>query len=171
MVITGTSPFAGFQINTDENSHEITLDNVKPVDIGGRIDLEFNSSMSIKLKGENRLTSINCGGAVTIDDAGGGNGTLIAIIDDNPLYGNFTINSGTVKAKATMNSSALTGNLTVNGGAVYLAGGGGERAVQGVINSTVTLYGRNGSLWLPGWYDTQYVTTDDSSGDPTSWTW
>jgi hypothetical protein len=171
MVITGTSPFAGFQINTDENSHEITLDNVKPVDIGGRIDLEFNSSMSIKLKGENRLTSINCGGAVTIDDAGGGNGTLIAIIDDNPLYGNFTINSGTVKAKATMNSSALTGNLTVNGGAVYLAGGGGERAVQGVINSTVTLYGRNGSLWLPVWYDTQYVTTDDSSGDPTSWTW
>jgi hypothetical protein len=149
MVITGTSPFAGFQINTDENSHEITLDNVKPVDIGGRIDLEFNSSMSIKLKGENRLTSINCGGAVTIDDAGGGNGTLIAIIDDNPLYGNFTINSGTVKAKATMNSSALTGNLTVNGGAVYLAGGEGCPAVQGNLTVNVGDVYLAGGGWTP----------------------
>ena len=173
MVITGTSPFAGFQINTDGNL-EITLDNVKPADIGGRIDLEFNSSMSIKLKGENRLTSINCGGAVTIDDAG--NGTLIVINGGALLSGNFIINSGTVKAKNRWGGPAVEGNLTVNGGAVYLAGGDGAQAVDEEIGGKAEWYGWHDGLWMSLWYHSQYITTDDSSGDPTdpensNWDW
>lgn len=129
MVITGSHN--GFTIYTDGN-HEITLDNVKPYDVG-RIDLEPSSSMTIKLKGENRLTSINCGGNVTIDDAGGGDGTLIVINGGTPLDGNFIIEGGTVKAKATMKGPALNGELTVNGGAVYLKGGNGVQAITSML--------------------------------------
>jgi hypothetical protein len=167
MVITGTSPLANFQINTDGN-HEITLDKVM-----GEINLDFSSSMTIKLKGENRLTSIE--GNVTIADAG--DGTLIAINDGTPLSGNFIIEGGTVKAKATAMGHAVGGNLTVNGGAVYLAGGEGERAVEGVIDSEEAIvYGRDGGSWHPCWYHSQYVTTDDNSGTPTEpensyWNW
>ncbi len=169
MVITGTH-LVGLSITTD-GSHEITLDNVT-----GDINLYFSFSMSIKLKGENRLTSIE--GNVTIADAGDGDGTLIAINDNDPLQGNFIIEGGTVKVKATAMGHALGGSLTVNGGAVYLAGSEGERAVDGgVIDSEEAIvYGRDGGSWHPCWYDSQYITTDKFSGDPTDpensyWNW
>ena len=123
MVITGSRD--GFAIYTD-GSHEITLDNVN-----GEIYLEFNSPMTIKLKGENRLLKISCYPQVTIDDAGDGDGTLIVIAEDNAIYltpegggdeGTLIINGGTVKAKVTLIDYAVTGNLIVNGGAVYLKG-------------------------------------------------
>ena len=184
MVITGTpkSSLDYLYIYTDGNPHEITLDNVKPADMAGRIDLYFSSSMTIKLKGESRLNLIQCGGEVTIDDAGEGDGTLIVIDDVPPLSGNIIINSGTVKAKETMMGPAVGGSLTVNGGAVYLAGGGGERAVAGGIDGNATVYGwRENYGWISkedwmfygqGLFDSnQYITTDAGSEDPTSWNW
>ena len=188
MVITGNSGFC--YIYTDGN-HEITLDNVNPEGIGN-IYLDLSSSMTIKLKGENRLNHIHCDGDVTIDDAGDDDGTLIVINDDNPLYGNFTINSGTVKAKTTMMGLALNGNLTVNGGAVYLAGGG-TLAVGGGIDGNATVYGWHDNYgwiskedWMSnpdlGSFDfNQYITTDtgrenpynpeDHGISPTTWNW
>ena len=171
MVITGSRD--NFTIYTDGN-HEITLDNVNHEDMVGRIDLDFSSSMTIKLKGVNRLDKIWCYPQVTINDAG--DGTLIVIdsnnaIDLNPEGGGDTgtlvINGGTVKAKSTLAGNAVAGNLTVNGGAVYLAGGGVERAVSGEIGGEATWFGWNVVLWQLGSYISQYITTDDSSGDPT----
>jgi hypothetical protein len=129
--------------------------------------------MTIKLKGENRLNYIS-GDVTTIDDAGGGNGTLIVINGDTPLSGDFIINSGTVKAKATTMVPAVGGVLTVNGGAVYLAGGWGSKAVGSGIEDEATLYGWDGGSWQDGVliYQSQYITTDDNSGDPTTdWNW
>ena len=173
MVITGSRD--NFTIYTD-GSHEITLDNVKPANIGGRIDLDFSSSMTIKLKGVNRLVKISCYPQVTIDDAG--DGTLIVISGDNAIdlnpegggdLGTLIINGGTVKAKATTNMGlAVNGSLTINGGAVYLAGGEGNRAVSGgEIGGKATWFGWNDVLWMQSWDNSQYITTDDSSGDPT----
>ena len=180
LVITGNS--GGCYIYTDGN-HEITLDNVNPEGMGN-IYLEFSSPMSIKLIGENRLTYID--GDVTIDDAGGGDGTLIVINGGTSLNGNITIKSGTVKAKATM-GPAISGELTVNGGAVYLAGGDGAQAVGGVADGNATVYGwHENDGWISkneweeqglGDFNTnQYITTDDNSGDPTApgnsnWDW
>ena len=164
MVITGSG---GCYIDTDGN-HEITLDNVT-----GNIFLDLDYSMTIKLKGENRLNYIS-GDVTTIDDAGGGNGTLIVINGDTPLSGDFIINSGTVKAKATTMVPAVGGVLTVNGGAVYLAGGWGSKAVGSGIEDEATLYGWDGGSWQDGVliYQSQYITTDDNSGDPTTdWNW
>ena len=165
MVITGS----GNLIIYIDGNHEITLDHVT-----GNIILDLDYSMTIKLKGENRLNYI--GGDVTIDDAG--NGTLIVINTGTPLGGDFIINSGTVKAKATTMVPAVGGVLTVNGGAVYLAGGGGAKAVSGGIEDEATLYGWDGGSWQNVGlnYQSQYVTTDDSSGDPTdpensNWNW
>ena len=201
MVITGSN--GGFAIYTD-GSHEITLDNVT-----GDIHLNLDYSMTIKLIGENRLTSIHCDGDVTIDDAGGGDGTLIVIDGAIPLQGNFIIKGGTVKAKATNMGPALNGDLTVNGGAVYLAGGDGNPAVfrtltvnggavylaggdgaQAVgdrIDGNATLYGwHENHGWISKEYwmilnlgdfnSNQYITTDDSSENPTDpgnskWNW
>ncbi len=165
MVITGTSSIPNFTIYTDGN-HEITLDNVKP-EGKGNIYLDLDYPMTIKLKGENRLTSIYCDGDVTINDAG--DGTLIVINGGTPLNGNFIIEGGTVKAKATNMGLTLNGdltvnggavylkgvynedfdigfpaikeNLTVNGGAVYIAGGDGARAVGVRIDGNATVYG------------------------------
>ena len=186
MVITGSSGFC--YIYTDGN-HEITLDHVT-----GDINLDLSSSMTIKLKGENRLNHIHCDGDVTIDDAGDDDGTLIVTYGGDPLQGNFIINGGTVKAKVTYMGIALNGELTVNGGAVYLAGGGGSPAVSGsltvnggavylaggngyqavssVIEDEATLYGWDGGSWQNVGlnYQSQYVTTDDSV-DPTAWNW
>ena len=194
MVITGSSD--GFVIYTDD-SHEITLDNVKPEGVGN-IYLDLDYSMTIKLKGENRLNHIHCGGDVTIADAGDGDGTLIVIDGAIPLDGIFIIEGGTVKAKATNMGPALNGDLTVkggavylaggggapavggdltiNGGAVYLAGGGGNRAVSGEIGGKATWFGWNDVLWMQLWYHSQYITTDNSSAPPTDpyttdWNW
>ena len=132
MVIKGMHPGA-LSIKTNGN-HEITLNNVT-----GVIYLDFSSSMNIKLKGENRLNYIRSIGVelcdFTIDDAGDDGGTLIVIDDGTPLAGNFIINGGTVKAKATtMGGPAVIGSLTVNGGAVYIAGGRGAQAVGNVVS-------------------------------------
>ena len=156
MVITGSS--GGFAIYTD-GSHEITLDNVT-----GDIHLNHSSSMTIKLKGENRLTSIYCGGDVTIADAGGGDGTLIVIDAGTPLLGDFIIEGGTVKAKATNMGPALNGDLTVNGGAVYLAGGDGNPAVD----RTLTVNG--GAVYLAGGNGAPAVG-DVADGNATVYGW
>ena len=156
MVITGSN--GGFAIYTD-GSHEITLDNVT-----GDIHLNLDYSMTIKLIGENRLTSIHCDGDVTIDDAGGGDGTLIVIDGAIPLDGIFIIEGGTVKAKATNMGPALNGDLTVNGGAVYLAGGDGNPAVF----RTLTVNG--GAVYLAGGDGAQAVGTV-ADGNATLYGW
>ena len=186
MVITGSS--GGCDIYTDDY-HEITLDNVT-----GYINLDLSSSMTIKLKGENRLNHIHCDGDVTINDAGDGDGTLIVINSGTPLSGNFIIEGGTVKAKATNMGPALSGDLTVNGGAVYLkgvynedfqmgfpaikenltvndgdvylAGGDGAPAVGGEIDGEAEWYGRNDVLWMLSWNYSQYITTDVNPDHP-----
>ena len=173
MVIKGMHPGA-LSIKTNGN-HEITLNNVT-----GVIYLDFSSSMNIKLKGENRLNYIRSIGVelcdFTIDDAGDDGGTLIVIDDGTPLAGNFIINGGTVKAKDTNMGHAVNGSLTINGGAVYLAGGGGNRAVSGEIGGKATWFGWNDVLWMQLWYHSQYITTDNSSAPPTDpyttdWNW
>lgn len=143
--------------------------------------------MTIKLKGENRLTSIYCDGDVTINDAGERDGTLIVINDGTPLQGNFIIEGGTVKAKATM-GPAISGELTVNDGAVYLAGGDGAQAVGGEIGGNAALYGWHENYgWISKEYwmgqglgefnSSQYITTDVNPDDPyipdptTDWNW
>ena len=156
MVITGSN--GGFAIYTD-GSHEITLDNVT-----GDIHLNLDYSMTIKLIGENRLTSIHCDGDVTIDDAGGGDGTLVVIDGAIPLQGNFIIKGGTVKAKATNMGPALNGDLTVNGGAVYLAGGDGNPAVF----RTLTV--NDGAVYLAGGDGAQAVGTV-ADGNATLYGW
>ena len=117
-------------------------------------------------------------GNVTIADAGYGDGTLIVIYGGTPLNGNFIINGGTVKVKATAMGHALGGSLTVNGGAVYLAGGGGAQAVDSEIGGGAEWYGWDGGSWQNVGlnYQSQYVTTDDNSGNPTEpensyWNW
>ena len=156
MVITGSN--GGFAIYTD-GSHEITLDNVT-----GDIHLNLDYSMTIKLIGENRLTSIHCDGDVTIADAGGGDGTLIVIDGAIPLDGIFIIEGGTVKAKATNMGPALNGDLTVNGGAVYLAGGDGNPAVF----RTLTV--NDGAVYLAGGDGAQAVGTV-ADGNATLYGW
>lgn len=156
MVITGSN--GGFAIYTD-GSHEITLDNVT-----GDIHLNLDYSMTIKLKGENRLNHIYCCGDVTIADAGGGDGTLIVIDGAIPLQGNFIIKGGTVKAKATNMGPALNGDLTVNGGAVYLKGGNGDKAI------TNTLTVNDGAVYLAGGDGAQAVGTV-ADGNATLYGW
>ena len=61
------------------------------------------------------------------------------------------------------------GVLTINGGALYLAAGeDGTQAVKGTVSGT--LYGWNGSAWVT-YTNQRYATTDNTSGDPTAWTW
>ena len=71
-----------------------------------------------------------------------------------------------MKAKCTGIKPAVYSNLNISGGAVYLAASGAQ-AVHYTV--TGTLYGWNGS-W--GSYSgQQYATTDNTSGNPSSWTW
>ena len=140
-----------------------------------------NHNLNIKLKGTSRLkeiftnTGATSGKTVTIGEAAAG-GTLILTGSENPIRAkSFTINGGTVKSQATtgdnwavyLNNSV--GVLTINGGALYLAAGEDEtQAVKGTVSST--LYGWNGSAWVT-YTNQRYATTDNTSGDPTAWTW
>ena len=168
MVLTGEDIV---NISTDKGGpYEITLDNVNGIDI------EANTSIDLKLNGESRLRHIYCDGYVTIDDAGYGDGTLIVIDDGTPLFGNYIINGGTVKAKANWEGSlAILGYLTVNGGNVYIAGGDGQQAVDSGIDGEATWYGWDGRGWngFGGpMSQSQYITTDGSDeNDPADWNW
>ena len=140
--------------------------------------------MKIKLKGTSRLMEIftnngaTSGKTATIGEAAAG-GTLILTGSTDPIRAkSFTINGGTVKSQATtgenwavyLNNSV--GVLTINGGALYLAAGqDGTEAVKGnTVSGSVTLYGWNGSAWVT-YTDERYATTDNTSGNPTGWTW
>ena len=97
-------------------------------------------------------------------------------LTDYAVTGNLIINGGAVYLKGVYNGDfpmgfpAIKVNLTVNGGAVYLAGGDGARAVQGDIDGNVTVYGWDGGSWKNN-LNSQYITTDKNSEDPTSWNW
>lgn len=180
MVITGTpkSSLAYLDIFTDGNPHEITLDNVNP---NGEKNVDLvspYSTMTIKLKGENRLVKIRCNPQVTIDDAG--DGTLIVISEDNAIdlnpeggeenEGTLIINGGTVKAKATLAGFVVEGNLTVNGGAVYIKG-----VYYGVLNRgypaiQYNLTVNGGAVYIAGGDGAQAVQIG-IGGDATLYGW
>ena len=171
VILTGT-PNNNLTIGYSGGDREVTLDNVNPS--GSKdVRIETTNNVKVKLKGTSRLTRIlvnSSGKNLTIDKAAD-DGTLILQIGgyDSPLdvFGTVYIKGGTVKARCTGTYYAVYSNLNITGGAVYLAGGGWERAVQGSV--TGTLYGWNGS-W--GNYSSQqYATTDNTSGNPSSWTW
>lgn len=166
-ILTGT-PSGNFTIGYSADNWEVTLDNVNP---SGTKDVRISSSknVNLKLKGTSRLTKIlaNSGKNLTIDKAAD-DGTLILSGSDCPLdvFGTVYIKGGTVKAKCTgYNPAVNSSKLNISGGAVYLEGS--FEAVNGSV--TGTLYGWNGS-W--GNYSGQkYATTDNTSGNPSSWTW
>ena len=180
MVITGTpkSSLAYLDIFTDGNPHEITLDNVNP---NGEKNVDLvspYSTMTIKLKGENRLVKIRCNPQVTIDDAG--DGTLIVISEDSAIdlnpegeggnEGTLIINGGTVKAKATLAGFVVEGNLTVNGGAVYIKG-----VYYGVLNRgypaiQYNLTVNGGAVYIAGGDGAQAVQIG-IGGDATLYGW
>ena len=181
VILTGTPTESLFYIMYGGDDYEVTLDNVnsagsKQVSVVGN-----NHNLNIKLKGTSRLmeiytnTGATSGKTVTIGEAAAG-GTLILTGSENPIRAkSFTINGGTVKSQATtgdnwavyLNNSV--GVLTINGGALYLAAGEDEtQAVKGTVSST--LYGWNGSAWVT-YTNQRYATTDNTSGNPTGWTW
>lgn len=169
-ILTGT-PSGNLTIGYSADNWEVTLDNVNP---SGSKDVKISSgrNVNLKLKGTSRLTQIfaNNNKNVTIDKAAD-DGTLIlqmgATYAPLDVFGTVYIKGGTVKARNTGNYYAVYSNLNITGGAVYLAGGGYQKAVNGSV--TGTLYGWNGS-W--GSYSSQqYATTDNTSGNPSSWTW
>jgi hypothetical protein len=173
MIITGTPEESGFRINLPNKECTVTLHNVDPtgsksVSLNGNVGIV----MTVKLKGTSRLFELgNVGGASVTIDAVEPGGTVIVTKIYNPLSGGpLIINGGTVKAKATAAYYAVYGNLEVNGGAVYLAGYDGYKAVSGTI--TGSLYGWGGS-WTAvtsgETNDAQYITTDNTSGNPTAW--
>ena len=171
VILTGT-PNNNLTIGYSADNWEVTLDNVNPS--GTRqVKISSNRHVNLKLKGTSRLTQIfaNNNKNVTIDKAAD-DGTLILQIggSDSPLdvFGTVYIKGGTVKARCTGYMPAVYSNLNISGGAVYLAGGTAAKAVH--YNVTGTLYGWNGSGW--GNYSSQqYATTDNTSGNPSSWTW
>lgn len=179
MIITGTPEESGFRINLPNKECTVTLDNVDPT--GSKsVSLNGNAgiAMTVMLKGTSRLFELGNGGGatVTINEAVAG-GTVIVTKPYNPLSGGpFIINGGTLKAKATAAYYAVFGDLVVNGGAVYLAGHEYSSTDYPAVSGTITgsLYGWGGS-WTAVTSGTssaaQYVTTDDTSGDPTAWTW
>ena len=179
VTLTGTPTESPFDIKYGGDDYEVTLDNVnsagsKQVSVAGN-----NHNMNIKLKGTSRLKEIFTrvsDKTVTIGEAAAG-GTLILTGSENPIRAkSFTINGGTVKSQATtgdnwavyLNNSV--GVLTINGGALYLAAG--QDGTKAVYGSTIsgTLYGWNGSAWVT-YTNQRYATTDNTSGDPTAWTW
>jgi len=186
-VITGTPSKDDIIIDCKDDC-EVILYNVNS---GGTKEVTLDGGdhhLSIKLKGTSKLKYISCnlGYNLTIDEAETG-GTVILenAASSTTLDGSkVTINGGTVKAKSN-DYYAVGCNLEVNGGNVYLAGGyddyfgGDQRAVSGTITAGpgVTLY-----EWNSGWgaissspSDKRYITTDNTSGDPTTpsaaWTW
>lgn len=180
MIITGTPvESSGFEIRLPNKECTVTLVNVDPtgsksVQLNGIV----NKAMTVLLKGTSRLLALGNGGgaSVTIDAVEPG-GTVIVTKTFNPLNGGpFIINGGTLKAKATAAYYAVFGDLVVNGGAVYLAGHEYSSTDYPAVSGTITgsLYGWGGS-WTAVTSGTssaaQYVTTDDTSGDPTAWTW
>ena len=180
VILTGTPTESEFYIKYGGDDYEVTLDNVnsagsKQVSVAGN-----NHNLNIKLKGTSRLmeiytnTGATSGKTVTIGEAAAG-GTLILTGSENPIRAkSFTINGGTVKSQATGDNWAVylnntVGVLTINGGALYLATGDDEtQAVKGTVSGT--LYGWNGSAWVT-YTNQRYATTDNTSGDPTAWTW
>ena len=180
VILTGTPTESPFDIKYGGDDYEVTLDNVnsagsKQVSVAGN-----NHNLNIKLKGTSRLmeiytnTGATSGKTVTIGEAAAG-GTLILTGSENPIRAkSFTINGGTVKSQATGDNWAVylnntVGVLTINGGALYLATGDDEtQAVKGTVSGT--LYGWNGSAWVT-YTNQRYATTDNTSGDPTAWTW
>lgn len=180
MIITGTPEENYFRINLPNKECTVTLADVDPtgsksVSLNGNIE----KAMTVKLKGTSRLFELGNGGgaSVTIDAVEPG-GTVIVTKIYNPLSGGpLIINGGTVKAKATAAGYAVQGNLEVNGGAVYLAGHEYNSVEYPAVSGTITgtLYGWDGSAWGAVTSGTssaaQYITTDNTSGDPTAWTW
>lgn len=178
VILTGTPTESPFDIKYGGDDYEVTLDNVnsagsKQVSVAGN-----NHNMNIKLKGTSRLKEIFTrvsDKTVTIGEAAAG-GTLILTGSENPIRAkSFTINGGTVKSQATGDNWAVylnnsVGVLTINGGALYLAAG--QDGTKAVYGSTIsgTLYGWNGSAWVT-YTNQRYATTDNTSGDPTAWTW
>lgn len=176
MIITGT-PADNLIINLPNKECTVTLDNVNPLGAHSVTIQSNNSNMTVKLKGTSKLESIQAfsSPALIIDEAAPGGTVIIESGFYTPLdNANVTINGGTVMARNNDDSfEAVSGNLTVNGGAVYLAGGQNTTAVFGTITAGtgVTLYGWDGGNWDSSDTATQYVTSDDTSGDPTAWTW
>lgn len=186
VIIKGTPSSSSFTINYAGDGFEVTLDNVNPE---GSKDVLINGSgknVNVKLKGTSRLSRIvtKSKASVSIDEAEAG-GTVILINESNPLGGvaiansvSVVINGGIVKAKCTGTLPAVNAfGITVNGGAVYFAGGGWEACIGG-ITSSVTLYGWNeeNEEWGTTNIYKQYVSTDNSSGNPTdpentNWNW
>ena len=180
VILTGTPTESPFDIIYGGDDYEVTLDNVNSA--GSKqvlVDGNYHN-MNIKLKGTSRLkeiftnTGASNGNTVTIGEAAAG-GTLILTGSTDPIRGKtLTINGGTVKSQATGDNWAVylnntVGVLTINGGALYLAAGeDGTQAVKGTVSGT--LYGWNGSAWVT-YTDQRYATTDNTSGNPTEWTW
>jgi hypothetical protein len=184
MIITGTPSKSDISIDCTVDC-EVILYNVNS---GGTKVVILDGGyhhLSIKLKGTSILKYISCNSEynLTIDEAETGGTVILENDDSTTLDGStVTINGGTVKAKST-GYRAVGCNLVVNGGNVYIAGGyygGDQQAVWGTITAGagVTLY-----EWNSGWgaissspSDKRYITTDNTSGDPTSptnpaWTW
>ena len=174
VIITGTPANDTFVIKYGGN-YMVTLDNVnsagtKMIALGAE-----SSEANLTLKGTSKVYYIGSSSTVTIDEAEAG-GTVILTHNGYPLYGStIIINGGTVKAKSTRSQYAVNGNLTVNGGAVYLAGGTGIKAVSGTITlGTGVLLYEWGTAWSSITSDSsnsQYVSTDNTSGAPEDWTW
>ena len=174
MIVTGT-PAGNLNIKLPNKECTVTLDNVNPLGAHSVTIQSGNSNMTVKLKGTSKLESIQAysAPALIIDEAAPGGTVIIESDNLTPLdNNNVIINGGTVMARNNDDGyEAVSGNLTVNGGAVYLAGGQYTSAVSGTISGSVTLYGRNGSQWDSSDTATQYVTSDNTSGDPASWTY
>lgn len=174
VIITGTPANDTFVIKYGGN-YMVTLDNVnsagtKMIALGAE-----SSEANVTLRGTSKVYYIGSISTVTIDEAEAG-GTVILTHAGYPLYGStIIINGGTVKAKSTGSQYAVNGNLTVNGGAVYLAGSTGIKAVSGTITlGTGVLLYEWGTAWSSITSDSsnsQYVSTDNTSGAPEDWTW
>lgn len=176
MIITGT-PAGDLNIKLPNKECTVTLDNVNPLGAHSVTIEGSNSSMTVKLKGTSKLETIQAtfATALIIEEAAPGGTVIIESDNLTPLdNGHVTINGGTVMARMNVDFfEAVSGNLTVNGGAVYLAGGQNTTAVWGTITAGtgVTLYGWDGSQWDSSDTATQYVTSDNLSGNPASWTY
>ena len=171
MIITGT-PAGDLIIHLPNKDCTVTLDNVNPLGTQSVTIQGSYSSMIVKLKGTSKLESIDGynATALIIDEAAPGGTVIIESDNYTPLDNNdVTINGGTVMARNN-DGEAVSGDLTVNGGAVYLATQS-VPAVGGSISGSVTLYGWDGSQWDSSDTATQYVTSDNTSGDPASWTY
>ena len=183
VILTGTPTESLFDIKYGGDDYEVTLDNVNSAGSKRVSVVGSNHNINIKLKGTSRLmeiftnTGATSGKTVTIGEAAAG-GTLILTGSTEPIRAkSLTINGGTVKSQATTGdnwavylNNTTVGVLTIKGGALYLAAGqDGTEAVKGNTVSG-TLYGWDGSAWVT-YTNQRYATTDNTSGNPTGWTW